>query len=135
MSEVSVYDRAGAHPTFVALVTRFYEGVATDPVLRPMYPEDLAPAIDRMVWFLEQYWGGPTSYSQNRGHPALRMRHAQYQINIDARDRWLKHMLGALDSLQLDDDVAAPIRQHLIQTADFLRNVREVEDNLHEPSQ
>ena len=73
------YEAVGGHDTFVALVDRFYEGVAGDPVLKPMYPEeDLAPAAARLTAFLEQYWGGPTTYSDTRGHPRLRMRHAPY---------------------------------------------------------
>jgi hemoglobin len=98
----SFYDAIGGHETFVRLVDVFYEGVATDEVLRPMYPEeDLGPAKERLTLFLEQYWGGPTTYSDQRGHPRLRMRHAPYKVNPDARDRWLKHMRTAVDSLGL----------------------------------
>ncbi len=75
---ISFYDEVGGHDTFVRLVDVFYSGVADDPVLRPMYPEeDLGPARERLTLFLEQYWGGPTTYSQERGHPRLRMRHAR----------------------------------------------------------
>jgi hemoglobin len=92
----------------------FYEGVATDEVLRPMYPEeDLGPAKERLTLFLEQYWGGPTTYSDQRGHPRLRMRHAPYKVNPEARDRWLRHMRTAVDSLGL-----API--HESQLWDYL---------------
>ncbi len=84
------------------LVDGFYRGVADDPVLRPMYPEeDLGPAKERLLLFLEQYWGGPTTYSQQRGHPRLRMRHAAFHVNPDARDRWLAHMRSAVDDLEL----------------------------------
>ena len=80
----------------------FYRGVAGDPVLRPMYPEeDLGPAKERLLMFLEQYWGGPTTYSQQRGHPRLRMRHAPFPVNPDARDRWLAHMRAAVDEVGL----------------------------------
>ncbi len=99
---LSFYDEIGGHDTFVKLVTEFYKGIASDPVLRPMYPEeDLGPATVRMTMFLEQYWGGPTTYSEQRGHPRLRMRHQAFKINPDARDRWLKHMLAAVDALEL----------------------------------
>jgi hemoglobin len=92
----------GGRPTFEKLVRRFYEGVASDEVLRPMYPEeDLEGAIQRLTGFLEQYWGGPTTYSQERGHPRLRMRHQPFKVNPDARDRWLLHMRTAVDSLEL----------------------------------
>jgi hemoglobin len=92
----------GGRPTFEKLVRKFYEGVAADEVLRPMYPEeDLEPAIQRLTGFLEQYWGGPGTYSEVRGHPRLRMRHQPFKVNPDARDRWLLHMRAAVDSLAL----------------------------------
>ena len=92
----------GGRATFEKLVRAFYEGVAADPVLRPMYPEeDLEGAIQRLTGFLEQYWGGPGTYSEQRGHPRLRMRHQPFKVNPDARDRWLLHMRAALDSLEL----------------------------------
>jgi hemoglobin len=83
-------------------VRRFYVGVAGDELLRPMYPEeDLEGAIQRLTGFLEQYWGGPGTYSEQRGHPRLRMRHQPFKVNPDARDRWLGHMRVAVDSLEL----------------------------------
>ena len=98
----SFYDEVGGHETFVRLTDAFYAGVAGDEVLRPMYPEaDLDAAKVRLRMFLEQYWGGPTTYSEQRGHPRLRMRHAPFKVNPDARDRWLTHMRGAVDSLGL----------------------------------
>ncbi|HEY5821985.1 MAG TPA: globin [Propionibacteriaceae bacterium] len=94
------YDAVGGHDTFVALVKRFYQGVATDPPLRALYPEeDLGPAEERFRLFLEQYWGGPTTYSDARGHPRLRMRHAPFAVTPEMRDRWLTHMRDAIDSL------------------------------------
>jgi hemoglobin len=95
------YAEVGGHPTFVRLVDAFYAGVAGDEVLRPMYPEDLGPANQRMLMFLEQYWGGPTTYSEQRGHPRLRRRHAGFRVNPDARDRWMQHMRAAVDGLEL----------------------------------
>lgn len=98
----SFFDQIGGHETFQRLVDAFYDGVAGDPVLRPMYPEeDLGPAKGRLVLFLEQYWGGPTTYSEQRGHPRLRMRHNPFKVNPDARDRWLAHMRVAVDGLGL----------------------------------
>jgi hemoglobin len=96
------YDEVGGHETFVRLVHRFYEGVAADPELRALYPEeDLGPAEVRLRMFLEQYWGGPTTYSEQRGHPRLRMRHVPFPVTFDMRDRWLRHMRAAVDDLHL----------------------------------
>jgi hemoglobin len=96
--ETTPYDLMGGEAFFTSLVHRFYAGIAGDPVLRPMYPEgDLEPAERRLRLFLIQYWGGPTTYSDERGHPRLRMRHAPYPIDDNARDHWLDHMRAALD--------------------------------------
>jgi hemoglobin len=98
----SFWLEVGGRVTFEKLVRRFYEGVATDELLRPMYPEDdLEGAIQRLTGFLEQYWGGPGTYSEQRGHPRLRMRHQPFHINPAARDHWLLHMRAAVDSLEL----------------------------------
>jgi hemoglobin len=92
----------GGRATFEKLVRAFYAGVASDDILRPMYPEDdLEGAIQRLTGFLEQYWGGPGTYSEQRGHPRLRMRHQPFKINPAARDRWLLHMRAAQDTLEL----------------------------------
>jgi hemoglobin len=100
--EGNLWRELGGRPTFERLVRTFYDGVANDEVLRPMYPEqDLEGAIQRLTGFLEQYWGGPTTYSQERGHPRLRMRHQPFTVNPDARDRWLLHMRAAVDDLAL----------------------------------
>ena len=98
----SFYDQVGGHELFARLVHVFYREVREDAVLAPMYPQDdFDGAERRLCMFLEQYWGGPTTYSQERGHPRLRMRHVPYHVNPDARDRWLSHMRTALDELQL----------------------------------
>lgn len=97
----NLYDQIGAEG-FAKLAHVFYQGVASDPLLKPMYPEeDLGPAERRLKLFLEQYWGGPDTYQQERGHPRLRMRHMPFAIGPNARDAWLKHMRTALDSLEL----------------------------------
>ena len=99
---MELFEAIGGTETFRRLAKRFYEGVAGDEVLKPMYPEeDLGPAEDRLRMFLEQYWGGPGTYQEQRGHPRLRMRHMPYKINPDARDRWLAHMRVAVDELEL----------------------------------
>jgi hemoglobin len=94
VQETTVYEAAGGMPFFEALVDRFYEGVAADPDLLALYPEpnDLRGARHRLTLFLAQYWGGPDTYSKERGHPRLRMRHAPFAVGPDARDRWLTHM-------------------------------------------
>ncbi|MBU4213333.1 MAG: globin [Actinobacteria bacterium] len=122
MSTQTLYDAVGGHETFARLVGRFYEQVADDTLLRPMYPDDLAGACDRMTWFLEQFWGGPTTYSDRRGHPALRMRHAAFRLDSQARDRWLALMRISLDELALAPEHAAQLWEHLERTANFLRN-------------
>lgn len=98
----SVYELAGGEATFRRLVDTFYAGVATDPVLRPIYPEqDLAGARERLSLFLIQYWGGPPTYSERRGHPRLRMRHVPFAIGRAERDAWMRHMAAAVESLEL----------------------------------
>jgi hemoglobin len=100
----------GGRETFERLVRAFYAGVANDPPLLALYPEtDLEPAIQRLTGFLEQYWGGPTAYSEQRGHPRLRMRHAPFAVTPDMRDRWLTHMRAAVDSLGL-----APLQEAML---------------------
>jgi hemoglobin len=96
----------------------FYAGVAQDPVLRPMYPdEDLAPAEERLRMFLEQYWGGPTTYSDQRGHPRLRMRHSPYVIGVEEHDRWLAHMRAAVVARDMDPEDEAELWGYLASAA------------------
>jgi hemoglobin len=94
--EATLYERVGGEAYFGVLVERFYEGVEQDPVLRPLYPDDLAPGKAHLTAFLVQYWGGPTTYSDERGHPRLRMRHAPFTIGTAERDAWLGHMTAAV---------------------------------------
>ena len=102
MVTTTFYDEIGGAETIRAIVHRFYEGVATDELLRPMYPEeDLGPAEERFALFLVQYWGGPSTYSENRGHPRLRMRHAPFKVTPAAAERWLVHFRAGLDSADL----------------------------------
>jgi hemoglobin len=106
-----MYELAGGEPVFRLLVQRFYARVATDPVLRAVYPEeDLAAATERLTLFLVQYWGGPATYSEQRGHPRLRMRHQPFAIGQAERDAWLGHMTAAVESL----DLAPAVRQALL---------------------
>jgi hemoglobin len=119
----SFYDDVGGRPTFEKLVTEFYRGVASDPVLKPMYPEDdLGPASERLLLFLEQYWGGPSTYGDTRGHPRLRMRHMPFKVNPDARDRWLAHMRAAVDTLGLSALHEAELWAYLERAAHAMVN-------------
>ena len=109
--ERTLFELAGGEATFRILVERFYARVATDPVLRPVYPDvDLAGATERLTLFLIQYWGGPTTYSERRGHPRLRMRHMPFAIGQRERDAWLAHMTAAVESL----DLAPQVRKALL---------------------
>jgi len=120
------YAAVGGKDTFRKLADEFYKGIAADEVLRPMYPEgDLSPAAERMQLFLEQYWGGPTTYQELRGHPRLRMRHAPYKINPEARDRWLSHMRAAVDTLNLPPLMEAELWSYLERAAHSMLNTME----------
>ena len=117
------YDEIGGYPTIAKIVDRFYEGVATDEVLRPLYPEeDLGPAAERFTLFLVQYWGGPTTYSDNRGHPRLRMRHAPFAVTPLARDHWLKHFRAGLDEANLTPEQDAKFWDYVTHAAQFMVN-------------
>ena len=120
----TLYDLAGGMPFFTALVDRFYEGVAADPQLRQIYPEpdDLTGARHRLTLFLAQYWGGPTTYDTERGHPRLRMRHAPFTIGPAERDRWLAHMAEAVEFLDPPPDVAARLAAYFDMAAEAMRN-------------
>lgn len=120
---MSFYDEIGGRATFETIVSRFYAGVANDEVLRPMYPEaDLGPAQDRLLLFLEQYWGGPTTYSEQRGHPRLRMRHMPFQIDPEARERWLHHMRAGVDAAELSPLHEATLWDYLDRAAHAMVN-------------
>lgn len=118
----SGFDRWGGESFFVALVDRFYEGVATDPLLRPMYPDDLAEPRRHLALFLAQYWGGPTTYSDERGHPRLRMRHAPFAVTPAAAEAWLGHMTDAVDAAGLSPDDRSELLDYLTMAANTLVN-------------
>jgi hemoglobin len=124
----TLYEDVGGMPFFVALVDSFYARVAADPVLLALYPEqvDLAPARERLTLFLAQYWGGPTTYSDARGHPRLRMRHGPFRIGTVERDHWLKAMDIALNELAPADDIRAKLDAYFVMAADAMRNVEDV---------
>jgi hemoglobin len=120
---LTFYEAVGGEPTFRRLVHRFYQGVAEDPQLRPMYPEeDLGPAEERLTLFLIQYWGGPKTYSEQRGHPRLRMRHAPFQVNRAAHDAWLRHMRAAVEELALPEPLERQLWTYLTYAAASMIN-------------
>jgi hemoglobin len=119
----SFYEEIGGEAFFTDLVSQFYAQVAVDPILRPMYPEtDLKAAALRLQWFLEQYWGGPSTYQENRGHPRLRMRHAEFHINIAAHDAWLKAMRTAVDGVEIKPELKAQLWSYLEMAAAAMVN-------------
>ena len=119
----SFYDEVGGHPVFAGIVARFYGLVAQDPILRPLYPEeDLGPAEIRFRMFLEQYWGGPRTYSDQRGHPRLRMRHAPFRIGPAERDAWLRAMNTAVVEAPLTEEQRARLWDYLVMAADSMVN-------------
>jgi hemoglobin len=121
--EVSLYEAVGGEPTFRRLVHRFYQEVAADPELRPVYPSrDLGPAEEHLRLFLIQYWGGPATYNELRGHPRLRMRHVRFAIGEAERDAWLRHMRTALDELSLEPALDKQLWDYLVMAAHSLVN-------------
>ena len=131
VQDVSFFDRVGGQLFFDRLVDVFYDGIAVDPVLLPLYPEqhDLGPARRRLALFLGQYWGGPTTYSEERGHPRLRMRHMTFTVGPLERDRWLHHMVHAVETATgsfTDPNEAAAVQQvllaYFVPAAEHLRN-------------
>lgn len=110
-------------PFFERLVGRFYDGVAEDPILRPLYPEaELSGATRRLTLFLAQYWGGPRTYDEERGHPRLRMRHFPFAIGPAERDRWLTHMRAAIADLAPPPEVADALERYFANAAEAMRN-------------
>ena len=117
------YEEVGGEAFFADLISQFYAHVATDPILRPMYPEkDMKGAAERLQTFLEQYWGGPTTYSDNRGHPRLRMRHAGFHIDSTARDAWIKCMKSAVDGVEMSEIHREQLWSYLEMAADSMVN-------------
>ena len=120
------YDEVGGAPVFHKIVARFYEEVRDDSVLRPLYPEeDLGPASDRFRLFLIQYWGGPTTYSEARGHPRLRMRHAPFRVTPDARDHWLVAFRAGLESAGLSAEQEQKFWDYITYAAQSMVNTLE----------
>ena len=122
--ERSLYERVGGPDFFTRLVDSFYSGVITDDILWPLYPDqsDLVGAKERLTLFLIQYWGGPATYMEQRGHPRLRLRHMPFHIGPQERDRWLVHMAAAVEETTTDPDVRAELMAYFTPAAEHLRN-------------
>jgi hemoglobin len=118
----TVHDAVGGERFFVTLVDRFYEGVEADPLLRPLYPDDLIESKRHLAGFLAQYWGGEPRYSAERGHPRLRMRHAPFAIGVAERDAWFRHMAAALASMEVEPDIEARMIDYFATAADAMMN-------------
>ncbi|HEX7738333.1 MAG TPA: globin [Marmoricola sp.] len=126
MTAITFYDEIGGEETIRTIVHRFYEGVASDDWLREMYPEeDLGPAEERFRLFLTQYWGGPTTYSETRGHPRLRMRHAPFAVTPTAAQHWLQHFRAGLDSAHLTPEQDAQFWDYIVHAAQFMINAED----------
>jgi hemoglobin len=119
----TIYEWAGGLPAFVALVDDFYDRVGADPFLRPMFPPDLTLPKERLALFLAQYFGGPTTYSDQRGHPRLRMRHFPFRIGSQERDAWLGHMLGALEASPITEPALTVMRKYFEDASTFMINM------------
>ncbi|HEY3335205.1 MAG TPA: globin [Candidatus Limnocylindrales bacterium] len=124
MAQATLYEQVGGLPFFEGLVDAFYHGVESDDVLLPLYPDhgDLVGARRRLALFLVQYWGGPTTYLEERGHPRLRARHFPFSIGSLERDRWLVHMRAAIDASDAPEDAKARLHEYMTLAADAMRN-------------
>ena len=124
VSVSTLFERVGGQPFFNQLVERFYDGVAEDPVLRPLYPDELDDPKKHLALFLGQYWGGPATYSEERGHPRLRMRHVPFVIGLAERDAWLRHMTDAVGSSDAEDEVKGELIEYFAMASRSLINSR-----------
>lgn len=122
MSAGNVYDAVGGQAFFDALVARFYDRVESDAVLRPLYPDDLGPGRRSLALFLGQYWGGPATYSEEKGHPRLRMRHGPFVIGRRERDAWFAAMAAAVGESGVEPDIEQRLLDYFTMAADHLVN-------------
>jgi hemoglobin len=127
LTQITVYDLVGGSDTFFRLADTFYRRIDADPFLRPMFPDDLDGAKERLALFLIQYFGGPSTYSERRGHPRLRMRHLPFSIGRAERDAWLGHMLAAIDAIDIAEPARSQMRDYFERGATFMINRDEAE--------
>ena len=119
---MTIYEAVGGLSTFERLVDAFYRGVEGDPLLRPMYPKELTESREHLALFLAQYFDGPTTYSERRGHPRLRRRHLPFHIDAAARDAWLTHMRAAVEEVAIPEPARGVMLAYFEQVANFLMN-------------
>lgn len=124
-SHETVYDQIGGEETFRRLVWTFYDRVEKDPILRPLFPEDLEPGRNHQMLFLMQYWGGPATYDEMRGHPRLKMRHAPFKIGETERNAWVGHMLAAIDEVGIQEPARTQMREYFERAGTFMINIAE----------
>jgi hemoglobin len=129
----SLYERVGGDAFFASLVDRFYASVEQDPLLRPLYPEDLGPPRRHLALFLIQYWGGPRTYSEERGHPRLRMRHVRFHIGLAERDAWLRHMRAAVEASHAALADMQALMDYFESAATSLINIRRTDETRDQP--
>lgn len=120
--ETTIYEQVGGEDTFRKLVDVFYDKIEADETLREIFPDDLEPGREAQFLFLSQYWGGPQTYSHQRGHPRLRMRHSPYPITQDLRDRWVQYMLEAIDEVGIEEPIRSTMREYFERGATFMVN-------------
>lgn len=131
--EINVFELVGGEKVFQKLVDNFYKRVEADPVLRPLFPDDLEPGKRWQYLFLVQFFGGSTAYLQERGHPRLRLRHSSFPIDQRARDHWLKHMYDAIDELRIVEPARAIMREYFERASTFMINADNADPNLLRP--
>ncbi|MDB5076642.1 MAG: globin [Chloroflexi bacterium] len=120
--QLTIFEQVGGAATFIRLADEFYRRIDTDPDIRGMFPADLTGAKERLGLFLIQYFGGPSTYSEQRGHPRLRMRHVPFSIGQAERDIWVGHMLGAIDSLGIEEPARTQMIEYFERGATFMIN-------------
>jgi hemoglobin len=125
LARLTVYDLVGGDAPFFALATAFYRRIDKESALRGMFPDDLSGPIERMALFLIQYFGGPGTYSEQRGHPRLRMRHIPFRIDRQARDIWVGHMLAALEEIEVPEQARVAVHEYFEQGATFMINAND----------
>ncbi len=123
--ERTIYELVGGEPVFKQLVDRFYAKIEADPVLRPMFPEDMEAGKRWQFLFLSQFFGGPTTYNDERGHPRLRMRHMPFVIDREAREHWLRHMVEAVDEVGIEEPMRTMMRSYFERASEHMINVAE----------
>jgi hemoglobin len=122
MEDTTIYEQVGGMTTFERLTDNFYDRIEQDPLLRPMFPASLDEPKHRLALFLAQFFGGPETYSEQRGHPRLRARHLPFPIGRQQRDAWVGHMLAAIDAVEIPEPARTQMQRYFQDAATFLIN-------------